>query len=100
MLLSSTKRSVGGFNSSSSSALPSRSAAVAIHRLSLGNYGRHNYIGHNYDVHNSMQSPRSHSPISASPIDSPRINSPASNLQFPFLPIKRVCFLSLFICFS
>lgn len=70
MLLSSTKRSVGS--------IPSRSAAVAIHRLSLG--GHHNYA----------TSPRSHSPISASPVDSPRINSPASILHFPFLPIKRI----------
>lgn len=57
--------------------LPSRSAAVAIHRLSL--------VGHN----NSTTSPRSHSPISASPIDSPRISSP-SMIQFPFVPIKRM----------
>lgn len=78
MLLSSTKRStIGGFDAK----LPSRSAAVAIHRLSLG--GHHNY----------STSPRSHSPISASPVDSPvRINSPASNLQFPFLPIKRISY--------
>lgn len=47
-------------------------------QLSLG--GHHNYT----------TSPRSHSPISASPLDSPRINSPASNMQFPFLPIKRI----------
>lgn len=47
-------------------------------QLSLG--GHHNYT----------TSPRSHSPISASPVDSPRINSPASNMQFPFLPIKRI----------
>lgn len=50
--------------------MPSRSAAVAIHRLSLG--------GH----HNFTTSPRSHSPISASPVDSPRINSPAGTLLF------------------
>ncbi|XP_063706020.1 microtubule-associated serine/threonine-protein kinase 3 [Culicoides brevitarsis] len=47
-----------------------RSAAVALHRLSL--------------VANT--SPRSHSPVLASPIDSPRINSP----HFPFAPIKRI----------
>lgn len=64
MLLSSTKRSVGSF-SGGGPTLPSRSAAVAIHRLSLG--------GH----HNFTTSPRSHSPVSASPVDSPRINSPA-----------------------
>ncbi|KAG4079765.1 hypothetical protein HA402_014896 [Bradysia odoriphaga] len=53
---------------------PSRSAAVAIHRLSL--------VGNN-------TSPRSHSPMSASPIDSPRISSP-SIMHFPFVPIKRI----------
>lgn len=79
MLSSSTKRSVGNFGGSGSGAsLPSRSAAVAIHRLSLG--------GH----HNFATSPRSHSPISASPVDSPRMNSPACALHFSFLPIKRI----------
>lgn len=53
---------------------PSRSAAVAIHRLSL--------VG-------NTTSPRSHSPMSASPIDSPRISSP-SIMHFPFVPIKRI----------
>lgn len=71
---------MGNFSASGSGAsLPSRSAAVAIHRLSLG--------GHH---HNFATSPRSHSPISASPVDSPRMNSPASALHFSFLPIKRI----------
>lgn len=57
--------------------LHSRSAAVAIHRLSLVT---------NYNVTPS----RSHSPIVGSPIDSPRLSSPANLNHFPFLPIKRM----------
>lgn len=76
---SSCKRPVSTYGACGSAvAIPSRSAAVAIHRLSLG--------GH----HNFATSPRSHSPISASPVDSPRINSPASVMHFSFLPIKRI----------
>lgn len=58
--------------------LHSRSAAVAIHRLSL--VGCHP---------NNLTSPRSHSPISGSPLDSPRISSPANTMHFPF-PVKRM----------
>lgn len=76
---SSTKRPISTYATTSQGiGLPSRSAAVAIHRLSLA--GHHNYT----------TSPRSHSPVSASPVDSPRMNSPASVLHFSFLPIKRI----------
>lgn len=57
----------GIFTRRSPASSTSRSAAIALHRLSLV----------------SNTSPRSHSPISASPIDSPRINSP-SIVNFPF----------------
>lgn len=60
-----------GLTHRKSPASASRSAAVAIHRLSLV----------------ASTSSRSHSPISASPIDSPRINSP---MNFSFAPIKRI----------
>lgn len=69
----SIKRALNPGNSN----LHTRSAAVAIHRLSLVT---------NYNVTPS----RSHSPITGSPIDSPRLSSPANLNHFPFLPIKRM----------
>lgn len=66
----------------------SRSAAVAIHRLSL--VTNHHHLHHQQQQQLLLSSSRSHSPISASPIDSPRINSPQNMIHFPFAPIKRI----------